>query len=514
MRDDFEYYAPRALAIRLKKGNVEPFTLNKAQMYLHLKAEDQLKRTGMIRVLILKGRQQGISTYVEGRFYWKVTHREGVQAFILTHEDRATDNLFKMVDRYHQNCPPEFKPSTGASSAKELSFDKLDSGYKVGTAGTKGTGRSSTLQHFHGSEVAFWPHADTHAMGVIQAVPREPNTEIFLESTANGIGNYFHAQWQAASAGLSSYITVFLPWYWQPEYRIPVNEGFQLRADEDDDEVALMDQFGPDGLTHEHLAWRREKIVELSAKGSGDDGLWRFRQEYPFTAAEAFQTSGEAGLIAPSIVLAARKRHASRSPTAANVVGVDPARFGNDRTAICFRQGRQIYRMDTYRKKSTMQVAGICGKILQDPVTKKDTDIDMMFIDVGGLGAGVVDRLNELGFEDRITAVNGGEKPIDTDRYMNKRAEMWGELNEWLHLQADIPDSDTFQADLCGPQYSYDSASRMVLERKESMVKRGLISPDEGDAAALTVAYPVARNQRHRRPRVQSFTPIDSAIGY
>ena len=86
----------------------------------------------------------------------------------------ATQNLFEMVERFHAHCPPEQKQRTATANAKELSFDALDSGYKIGTAGTKGVGRSSTIQLFHGSEVAFWPHAATHAAGVLQAVPDLP----------------------------------------------------------------------------------------------------------------------------------------------------------------------------------------------------------------------------------------------------------------------------------------------------------------------------------------------------
>lgn len=465
------------------------------------------------KTFIAEGMVSHNSTYIEGRFYWKVTHRKGVKAFILTHEDRATKNLFAMAERFHQHCPEKMKPTTGASSSKELSFSKLDSGYAVGTAGTKGVGRSDTLQYFHGSESAHWPHADTHAMGVMQAVPLVPGTEIFLESTANGIGNYFHAQYQLAEAGLSSYIAVFLPWYWQDEYTLPITNEFRLDVNEDNDEVALLKQFGPDGLTKEHLAWRRMKVIEFATKGSGDDGGWRFKQEYPMTAAEAFQTSGEDGLIDPKVVLAARKRTVASSPTAAKVVGVDPARFGKDRTSIAYRQGRRVWRLDSYRKKSTMEVAGICGKILRNPVTQEDTDIDMMFIDVGGLGAGVVDRLVELGFEDRITAVNSSEKPIETERFYNKRMEMWGEMNDWLHMRVDIPDTDSLQADLCGPMYSYDSASRMVLERKEHMIARGIISPDEAEAIGLTFAYPCAKGGQ-QRPRVVVPAIIDSGVGY
>src|SRR5262249_59464457 len=105
-----------------------------------------------------------------------------------------------------------------------------DSGYKVGTAGTKAVGRSSTIQLFHGSEVAFWPFADTHAAGVMQAVPNEKDTEIILESTANGIGNFFHQTWRNAEAGKNDYIAIFVPWYWSEEYRRASFETRALRA--------------------------------------------------------------------------------------------------------------------------------------------------------------------------------------------------------------------------------------------------------------------------------------------
>ena len=170
LRDDLEHYAAKCLKIRAKSGLIVPLKFNKAQRYIHEKLEGQNAATGKVRALILKGRQQGCSTYVGGRFYQKATHRRGVRVFILTHEDAATQNLFEMANRYHEHCPALVKPETGAANAKELNFAALDSGYKVGTAGTKGVGRSSTLQLFHGSEVGFWPHADTHAAGVLQAV--------------------------------------------------------------------------------------------------------------------------------------------------------------------------------------------------------------------------------------------------------------------------------------------------------------------------------------------------------
>src|SRR5262249_56894979 len=109
---------------------------------------------------------------------------------ILTHEDAATQNLFEIVERFNTHCPAEAKAQTGAANAKELWFDALDSGYKVGTAGTKGVGRSSTIQLFHGSEVAFWPHAETHAAGVLQAGAGGPGTRRGPQGARDGVGAF------------------------------------------------------------------------------------------------------------------------------------------------------------------------------------------------------------------------------------------------------------------------------------------------------------------------------------
>lgn len=138
LRSDFEYYAPRCLKIRTKAGRVDPFRLNVAQAYLHSQIEAQKAKTGKVRALVLKGRQQGCSTYTEGRYFHALTHRRGIRAFILTHMDDATNNLFGMAKRFYEHCPEIVRPSQRASNAKEFIFDKLDSGYKVGTAGSKG----------------------------------------------------------------------------------------------------------------------------------------------------------------------------------------------------------------------------------------------------------------------------------------------------------------------------------------------------------------------------------------
>jgi hypothetical protein len=495
LRDDFPFYARNCLRVRSKSGETKAFELNKAQQFIHACIERQKTETGKVRVIVLKGRQQGVSTYAEGRLYWKTTHRSGVRAFILTHEADSTSALFEMVERYHELAPDFVKPMTGASNAKELIFSKLDSGYKVGTAGNKSVGRGTTIQYFHGSEVAYWPNAAEHAKGILQAVPDEDDTEIILESTANGIGNYFYQQWQRAEAGEGPFQAIFVPWFWQPEYR---KSGLGVtRSPEEEKIVELF------GLDNEQLAFRRSKIAELSADGG--DGLFAFRQEYPMTAQEAFQVSGGDSLIRPEAVMQARQAKVlAHGPL---IVGVDPARFGDDRTAIIKRRGRSAYDLVTYDKTSTMEVAGLVNAII------KNERPAQVAIDVGGLGAGVVDRLLELGHGDVVVPINFGGSSLDPERFINRRAEMWWNLRDWLDgdMPVMIPDRDDLHSDLCAPFYKYDSQARRKLESKDEMKKRGMRSTDCADALALTFAEPlrVVRDEVIERSSV-----VDKVAGY
>ena len=481
--EDFPYYAGKCLHIRAKSGSVIAFNLNRAQQFIHERLEEQRAATGRVRALILKGRQQGCSTYVGARYYHRTSMASGIRTFILTHEDAATQNLFEMVNRFHEHVPDHVRPSTRAANAKELQFDKLDSGYKVGTAGTKGVGRSSTIQLFHGSEVAFWPNAETHAAGVLQAVPDEDGTEVILESTANGIGNLFHQKWVDAERGVGEFIAIFVPWYWQEEYRRPMPEGFML----DDEEQTYAAAYG---LSLEQMAWRRNKIAELK-----DAAL--FKQEYPATAAEAFQMSGHDSFIKPALVAASRARTCEASGPL--VMGADPSRFGDDGFALARRRGRKLFPVERRYKLTTMEGAGWLKQVID---TEKPA---RLFIDTGGLGVGIYDRLVEMGYGDIVRPVSFGGAPLSPPQIgadgkeigggpKNRRAEIWMASRDWLQQPGgvDVPDDDTLQGDACGPGYSYDSNSRVQLEKKEHMRARGMPSPDGWDAVALTFAEPVA----------------------
>lgn len=469
---NLEVYAAHCLKILDKSGNKLPFLFNEAQRYVHQRLEQQLAETGKVRALILKGRQQGVSTYVAARFYHKTTMKHGQRAFIVSHEQKSTDNLFSMVKRYHENNPMPI--STGATNAKELIFDVLDGGYKLATAGSEDVGRGNNAQLLHGSEFGFWKNAAMHLAGIGNTIGDISGTEMIFESTANGLGNQFHTMWQDAEAGRSEYIAIFVPWYWQTEYRAPVRDDLSLSSDD----VTYQNAYG---LDLEQMQWRQNKIQTY---GAGHE--WLFDQEYPATAALAFKTSTQNSLISPNKVMAAALGD-YRERQGPLIIGCDPAGDGTsdtDRTAIAFRQGRTAFRVEYHEKKNTMQIAGILADYFNQ------FQPDGLLIDKGGLGAGIFDRLVEMNVP--VIGINAAERARDSERYENKRAEMWWLMQEWFEDQpCRIPNDAALIADICAPQPDIHSSGRKLLESKAKMKKRGIRSPDGGDALALTFAEPI-----------------------
>lgn len=468
-------FAKNFLFIRTKSGSVNHFELNRAQEYLHKRLEEQLEKMGRVRALILKGRQQGCSTYVQARYFHKVITQKGKKAFILTHEAEATKNLFDMAKRYYDCLPEGLAPRSDASNSKELHFKAFNSGYSVGTAGNKAVGRSQTIQLMHASEAAYYPHAEEHAKGILQAVSNEAGTEIIIESTANGIGNYFYNLWQSASSGQSDFQAIFIPWFWQPEYTADPKENEVITLTDEEEE--LIDAHGKDGLTKAHLFWRRRKLLEFS--NDYETARELFNVEYPMTALDAFRNPVANRFIKANLVARARQNTvASSSPL---VIGVDPAISDHDRTAIIRRKGRLAFNLQTHFNLNTMELVGTIRRIIDKERPSK------VCIDCIGVGAGIVDRLLELGY-DCVEGVNVARTANDKDKFRNLRAELWHDMREWLAQEAaiQIPDSDELLGDLTSLGYKFDSSGRLQIESKEELRKRGMKSPDTADALALT----------------------------
>lgn len=475
LNTDLKYFCAHApLLIKNKiTSQVEIYRFNFAQEFVHKQLEKQRREMGRVRALILKGRQQGMSTYVAARFIHKAARKRNKKVFILAHEAPATKALFEKAKEYHQNMREETAPNLDESNARTLKFTNVGSEYQVGTAGAGSTGRGTTIDYFHGSEVAFWKNTAEIRTGVMQAVPPAPETEIILESTANGIGGMFHQMCMEAMEGKGEYILVFVPWFWQDEYRATPPMDFRP----DEEERAYREQYG---LDIAQLYWRRLKVIELG-------GLSMFRQEYPANPIEAFQATGE-GLISPESILTARKS-TIKDATAPLVMGVDPART-KDRIGIAFRRGRECPAYYVYDCKKIQVTDTWLASVVAQMIDKHK--VVKCFIDCGA-GYGVHDILVSRGYQKIVEPILFGQQAIERDVYHNKRVEMWDLMAQWLERGGvRIPDKDELHADL-----SMMPAKVQIGDGKYKLVSKDRLreeygrSPDIGDALALTFAAPV-----------------------
>ena len=287
-------YCENYLFIRDKKQRLVQLRFKPAQenLYRIIKEEHQAGRP--VRLIVLKGRQEGISTVTEGLMFQDSATRPLVNTLIVAHRDDSTAALFNMNKLFYDYLPRQLQPMRKNSNAKELVFENptrdedekrrrpgLRSRIRCITAGGKGAGRSLTQNNVHLSEFAFWPGDKMETfLGIMQSVPDDTSTMVIIESTANGF-NEFKTLWDGAVAGENGWRPVFLPWYMEPEYRKPVEPGTVWTSEE----RKLQARYG---LDEEQLSWRRWCI---KTNCGGDERL--FRQEYPNTPDEAFLLSGD-----------------------------------------------------------------------------------------------------------------------------------------------------------------------------------------------------------------------------
>lgn len=248
----------------------------------------QLDATGQIRQVVLKARQMGFSTIIEGIGFILSMRIENLNGRVLSHRNDSAEHILTMMQRYWRTYPFRRFHVEQYAGKKQLSWADRGSNIQVMTAGSKESGRSGTIQFLHASEVAFWVAADTLMNGLRQSIPQFGLTAMFLESTANGIGNYFHTEYTRAKKGQSEFQAMFFPWWKHPEYTakfLPREERAKFKLDAlDKEEQQLVTRHG---VTHDRLLWRRWAIINLC----GND-LEKFHQEYPADDREAFVSTG------------------------------------------------------------------------------------------------------------------------------------------------------------------------------------------------------------------------------
>jgi len=282
------------LTIQKKDLKVEPIDLTDpfawAQAALLREIERQYNLGLPVRIIVLKGRQLGISTVTEGTlFNWTFIH-PGTRSLVIAHESKAAQHLFDMTKLMWEEWPFNALYTEKHNTIKSLSWVETRSSMSVATAKNAGSGRSFTYHAVHCSECAFWEDPERLMVGLNQSIPHKHGTIVILESTANGVGNWFHEEWQRAMDGESQFVPLFFPWFMHEEYCFPDTslKYWDLMKDERqlfDQGVYLNGQRFK--LTLGQLAWRRHTIMNDCL---GDAEM--FKQEYPCTPNEAFLSTG------------------------------------------------------------------------------------------------------------------------------------------------------------------------------------------------------------------------------
>jgi hypothetical protein len=240
--------------------------------------------------------------------------------------------------------------------------------------------------------------------------------------------------------------------------------------------------------------WKHRQIDSRTVEGTNKEQLNKWIEDYgedsDFCRVRIrgeFPRAGSTQFIPADVVAAARKAHVEVASILPKIGACDVARFGDDESIIGDRQGRRGRIWKCFRGLDTVELAERCIEYID--AEKPDAFV----VDGDGIGAGVFDYIKHRGYDRKTLLVefHGGHTPTDPIKYFNKRAEVWGEMRDWLQT-AQIPDDPELDTQLTSVEYGYTNKGQIQLEKKDDMKKRGLSSPDRGDMLAMTFGVKVA----------------------
>ena len=373
--------------------------------------------------------------------WWLMTHYPCKVAVTANSAHQLSDVLWTEIDRWARNMPPAFKELLEFKADKIALKGAPDS---FAVARTSRRENPESLAGFHS------PHM------------------LFVVEEASGVPNVI---FETASGALST-----------PGAKI-IMCGNPTRSD-----GYFYDAFHSDRDKWHCITVSCEEgeyvdpkfIAEMAAKYGGDSNVYRVR------VLGEFPTQSDDVLLPLHLVEDAVKRDVEAGPTTPVVWGLDVARFGGDRSALCKRQGNvMIEPIKTWQNKDLMELAGII--LSEYDVVPYSQRPQAIYIDAIGLGAGLADRLRELDMP--AVAVSVSETASLKDRFNRLRDELFWAAREWFEARdVKIPQDDTLIAEITGVRYKYLSTGKLKVESKDEMKRRGQRSPDVADAFVLTFA--------------------------
>src|SRR6185369_11717596 len=304
--DFYEKGIPKLFYIVNKEMESVPFELNNPQRRI-------LREMGRMDI-ILKARQEGISSLILAMFALDFITVENVRCVVISHEQKATQRLFDRVkvflDSMKQTWPGELPYKLKYNSRSELVNTANNATFYIGTAGARAFGHGDTINNLHCSELSRWPDQEGTLLGLLQAVPK--SGRVVIETTANGFGDHFYKLWTLMKEKQDPWRTHFIPWFELKEYVMP-SHNIDAFTEEEQELITAYH------LSKEQIAWRRWKIAQL---GESDDNHDKFSEQFPSNAEEAFIVSGNP-VWSPSLLKWYLLR-CSKPKLVGNLRGYDP----------------------------------------------------------------------------------------------------------------------------------------------------------------------------------------------
>lgn len=309
-------FIEKYLKINTKDGSIKNFKLKRSQRIVNEIIQKYRAKKKPVRLIILKARQVGISTYLEALIFWRMRFWRHTDARIVSFENGSATKIFNMTELYYESLPTELRPPKyrrtkgmlvmgNPDETTRLYHPGLMSGVEIGTAKNVHIGRGSHYQCVHGTEVALWPDAYATTRSILQCVPSEPETYAFVESTSDGADGYFYDEFMRAREalhdsggdGTPEWFPVFLPYWMDEGYEdgLTDEEALEIAESADEYEKWLKNKFK--NITWGHISWRR-RVMSEKCQGVKTT----FDLEYAPTIDEAFSASGQSVFDKESLI--------------------------------------------------------------------------------------------------------------------------------------------------------------------------------------------------------------------
>jgi hypothetical protein len=315
IRSDFARTCRTLYMIDPRDGQgLHPLDLWPEQLHQLALMQQQEREGRPVRIVKLKCRQSGDSTFAEAWCVHKILWTARQRAMLVAHDEATTNALFEMSRTIYTELPPELQKPLKKINRRELAFEAPHaSSLSAQTAGWIDLGHGRTIQHHHWSEIDLWPDAAAALAGLMETCPMMPGTSIVIEAVASNADGWLRGFWDASKRGDTLFIPIFTPWFKVPEYHLAAKPDTPpLTPEEQEWQVKY-------GLTPEQIYWYRAKRAEMIAKEPWG-GERTMRRMYPFTDEEAFQASGLC--VFPDTVLARIRGELARPTLSFRLVAV------------------------------------------------------------------------------------------------------------------------------------------------------------------------------------------------